>query len=280
VIERIDWSTVKPTAACPTSGWRWLHFNRLADETRDWLETSSDLDETVISALLQSETRPRCAAYEDGVLLNLRGINHNPGAEPEDMISVRMWATGNLVISMRSYPVKAVHEIREEVASGELDDLSPGGLVVAIADKLIDKIEPVVEQLKEEADEFEEQLLTSNKNLPAIPLAEFRSTILILRRYILPQRDALVQLQREGRRMLMSDQGMHLREAADRITRISEELDSIRDRAAVLQDQLAGQRQEQLNRRLLTLSIISAFFLPLDLLHRAARHEPRRHSLS
>jgi zinc transporter len=68
---------------------------------------------------------------------------------------------------------------------------------------------------------------------------------------------------REGRRVLMSDQGMHLREAADRITRISEELDSIRDRAAVLQDQLAGQRQEQLNRRLLTLSIISAFFLPM-----------------
>ena len=31
----------------------------------------------------------------------------------------------------------------------------------------------------------------------------------------------------------------------------------------MLQDQLAGQRQEQLNRRLLTLSIISAFFLPL-----------------
>ena len=116
VIERIDWSNVKPTAACPTTGWRWLHFNRLAAETRDWLETSSDLDETVISALLHSETRPRCAAYEDGVLLNLRGINHNPGAEPEDMISVRMWATANLVISMRSYPVKAIHEIREEVA--------------------------------------------------------------------------------------------------------------------------------------------------------------------
>lgn len=263
VIERIDWATIMPTAACPTTGWRWLHFNRLADETRDWLETSSDLDETVISALLQSETRPRCAAYEDGVLLNLRGINHNPGAEPEDMISVRIWATENLVISMRSYPVKAVHEVREEVAAGVLDDLSPGGLLVAIADKLIDKIEPVVEQLKEEADEFEEQLLTSKEHLRATPLAEFRSTILILRRYILPQRDAMVQLQREGRRLLLADQSMHIREAADRITRISEELDSIRDRAAVLQDQLAGQRQELLNRRLLTLSIISAFFLPL-----------------
>jgi zinc transporter len=262
VVEKIDWQKVKPTAACPSAGWRWLHFNRLAAETREWLENSSDLDETVISALLQTETRPRCAAYEDGLLLNLRGINHNPGAEPEDMISVRIWATSNLVISMRSYPVKAIHEVREETAAGH-GHASPGGLLVAIADRLIDNIEPVVEQLKEEADEFEELLLSAKERLPATSLAEFRRTILILRRYILPQREAMAQLQREGRSLFDGEHALHLREDADRITRIAEELDSIRDRATLLQDQLAGQRQEQLNQRLLALSIISAFFLPL-----------------
>ncbi len=265
-IEKIDWQKVKPTAACPRDGWRWLHFNRLADETRDWLETSSDLDETVITALLQSETRPRCAAYEDGLLLNLRGINHNPGAEPEDMISVRIWATQSVVISMRSYPVKAFHEVREQVGSGALEVSNPGDLLVAIAERLIDNIEPVVEQLKEEADEFEETLLSSRERLSATDLAEFRRTILILRRYILPQREAMAQLQREGRMLFDGDDAIHLREGGDRITRIAEELDSIRDRAAVIQDQVAGQRQEQLNRRLLALSIISAFFLPLTFL--------------
>ncbi len=263
VVEKIDWPKVKPTAACPKAGWRWLHFNRLAAETREWLEESSDLDETVITALLQSETRPRCAAYEDGLLLNLRGINHNPGAEPEDMISVRIWATQNLVISMRSYPVKAVHDVREDVSSGILENPTPGGLLVAIAERLIDKIEPVVDQLKDEADEFEETLLSSRDRLPATTLAEFRRTILILRRYILPQREAMAQLMREGRLLFDQDHSMHLRETGDRITRIAEELDSIRDRAAVLQDQVAGQRQEQLNRRLLVLSLVSAFFLPL-----------------
>ena len=193
VIQKIDWTKIKPTAACPPAGWRWLHFNRLAEETRQWLEEFSDLDETVITALLQAETRPRCAAYEDGLLLNLRGINHNPGAEPEDMISVRIWATQNLVISMRSYPVKAVHEVREEVAAGLLEYPSPGGLLVMIAERLIDKIEPVVDQLKDEADEHEETLLSSREQLPATALAEFRRTILILRRYILPQREAMAQ---------------------------------------------------------------------------------------
>ena len=51
VIEKVDWKKIKPTAACPPAGWRWLHFNRLAAETREWLEESSDLDETVITAI-------------------------------------------------------------------------------------------------------------------------------------------------------------------------------------------------------------------------------------
>jgi zinc transporter len=269
-VEKVDWLKVKPTAACPREGWRWLHFNRLADETREWLEASSDLDETVIAALLQTETRPRCAPYEDGLLLNLRGINHNPGAEPEDMISVRVWTTSNLVISMRSYPVKAIHEIREEMGRGDPAN-SPANLLARIAGKLVDYIDPVVEQLKEEADEFEEELLRAHGRLSPRALAEFRRTILILRRYVQPQTEAMTQLMREAARFRRpnapvfdeTDQVM-LRDTGDHIQRIAEELDSIRDRAAVLQDQVAGQRQEQLNQRLLALSIVSAIFLPLS----------------
>jgi zinc transporter len=264
VVTPINWQAVKPTAACPATGWRWLHFNRLAEETRDWLENSSGLDETVITAMLQTETRPRVAPYEGGLFLNLRGVNHNPGAEPEDMISVRIWATGNLVVSMRSYPVKAIHEVRVETQTGQAA-ATPGGLVTCIGARLVDNIEPILDQLKEEADEFEETLLSGRGRLPAKALAEFRRTILMLRRYILPQREAMAQLQREGHDKLFDENDeLQLRETADRITRISEELDSIRDRAAVLQDQVAGQRQEQTNQRLLVLSIVSAFFLPLS----------------
>jgi zinc transporter len=267
-IEKVDWSALKPTAACPERGWRWLHFNRLSTETREWLEESSNLDETAISSLLQSETRPRCAAYEDGLLLNLRGINHNPGAEPEDMISVRVWATTNLVISMRSYPVKAIHEVRQEI--GREPPESPGQLLSRIAGKLVDYIDPVVEQLKEEADEFEDIMLEGHGRLSPRQLAEFRRTILVLRRYVQPQTEAMSQLMREtrmhrpGSPTFGETDQLELRDTSDHILRISEELDSIRDRAAVLQDQVVGQRQETLNQRLLALSIVSAIFLPLS----------------
>jgi zinc transporter len=217
---------------------------------------------------MQSESRPRCAPYEDGLLLNLRGINHNPGAEPEDMISLRIWATQNLVISMRSYPVKAVHDVRDGIS---LDvPATPAALLARIASRLVEYVDPVVEQLKDEADEFEEVMLSEHGQLTPHALAEFRRTILLLRRYVQPQTDAMVQLQREARMHregapgFDDDDQVMLRDTTDHIMRIAEELDSIRERAAVIQDQVAGQRQEQVNKRLLALSIVSAIFLPLS----------------
>jgi len=267
-VAKVDWTSSKSTAACPSHGWRWLHFNRLAAETRDWLGSSSDLNEAVIAALLQTESRPRCAPYEDGLLLNLRGINHNPGAEPEDMISVRIWATQNLVLSMRSYPVKAIHDVRDGI--GRDVPGTPAALLALIASRLVDYIDPVVEQLKDEVDEFEEVMLSEHGQLTPRVLAEFRRTILLLRRYVQPQTEAMQQLQREARMHrdgapgFDDDDQVTLRDTTDHIMRIAEELDSIRERAAVIQDQVAGQRQEQVNKRLLALSIVSAIFLPLS----------------
>jgi zinc transporter len=262
---QIAWPEVREIAAAASTGWRWLHFNRLAGATETWLEERSGLDETVISALLQNETRPRCVAHGEGLLLNLRGVNYNPGAEPEDMISVRIWATGSLIVSMRSYPVRAVQEIREDVAHSD-SPLTPGGLLVRICAQLVDNMDPIVEQLRDDADQYEEQLLSPNARLPRNALAEFRGAILLLRRYIQPQKEAVAQLLRENSSLIDASQAILLREAGDHITRISEELDTIRERAAVLQDQVAGHRQEILNRRLLALSIVSSVFLPLTFL--------------
>lgn len=259
---KLSWQDVRETEARASTGWRWLHFNRLADETRSWIEQKSGLDETVAAALLQTETRPRCVSHGEGLLLNLRGVNFNPGAEPEDMISVRIWATGVLVVSMRSYPVRAIHEIREEAALSD-GPLTPGELLARICARLVDNLDPIVDHLRDEADAFEEQLLSSDAKLHRNALAEFRGAILLLRRYILPQRDAVAQLLRENSSLMEADHAIMLRETGDHITRISEELDTIRERAAVLQDQVSGQRQEILNRRLLALSIVSSIFLPL-----------------
>jgi zinc transporter len=60
-------------------------FGTNDEDARQWLRNSAGLEELVADALLTEETRPRAMTIDDGVLLALRGINMNPGAEPDDM---------------------------------------------------------------------------------------------------------------------------------------------------------------------------------------------------
>jgi zinc transporter len=70
----------------------WVHLSARSAGARRWLEQDAQLpDETLVDALLAEDTRPRMQIREDGVLLILRGVNLNDNAEPEDMVSIRIW---------------------------------------------------------------------------------------------------------------------------------------------------------------------------------------------
>ncbi len=75
----------------PEDSTLWVHVRQSAGEDGAWL-TALGGDDIVASALMAEETRPRCTLYQGGVLMNLRGVNLNPGEDPEDMISLRIWA--------------------------------------------------------------------------------------------------------------------------------------------------------------------------------------------
>ena len=74
----------------PEQGVLWVHLDYTKEVARQWLLNSAGLDELVADALLTEETRPRATAIDDGLLVALRAINMNPGAEPDDMVAIRL----------------------------------------------------------------------------------------------------------------------------------------------------------------------------------------------
>ncbi|MDX1292555.1 MAG: zinc transporter ZntB [Hyphomonas sp.] len=243
----------------------WLHLHRLSPQVRSWLVRQSGLDHLATEALLQEDTRPRATRHGPGFLINLRGMNLNEGEALEDMLALRMWASDSGLITLRARPIQAARDVEATVKEGKAPN-STGGLVAALADALTDRMEPEVARFDEQADQFEEDLLDPSIRLPRYKLSEFRRRVLQVRRYILPQREALAQLVREGTQAgLFTDHDLlFLRESADRVTRLAEELDTIRDRCTVLQEQVIEERAELMNQRLFVLSILSAVFLPIS----------------
>ena len=242
----------------------WIHLDRSAHQSRKRLE-DANLDHFVIDALIAEETRPRCTVHGDGVLLNLRGVNLNPGSEPEDMVSIRFWIEKSRVISLALRPLLATSDLRDAIERHEAPS-SPGELIARFALRLADRTEPTVTMLNEKIDLLEEKMLDQANPVPRDHLAEIRRMAIILRRYMIPQKDALTTLEIEDFEWLANRDRSRLREAAERVARLGEELDSIRDRAQVVNDQIMDRRAETMNRQMLILSVVAAFFLPLGLI--------------
>ena len=94
-------------------------------------------------------------------------------------------------------------------------------------------------------------------------LAQLRKQTITLRRYLAPQREALNRLILEKFDWITDDYRMQLREISDRLIRHIEDIDAVRERAAVTQEELLSQISEQMNERMYVLSIVAAVFLPL-----------------
>ncbi|WP_170391861.1 zinc transporter ZntB [Ruegeria arenilitoris] len=249
--------------AGPEGQFAWQHLRLEAPGTAPLLRAGG-LDEFVIDALTADETRPRCTVHGDGVILNLRGVNLQEGQPPEDMISVRLWLTENKIIGVWRRPLDAVADMLAAIDRGQAPK-SPGDFVARLALRLADRAEPAITDLNERVDDLEEALLEANAEISRSELAAIRRSSIVLRRYLVPQRDALTTLEIEDVPWLQAHDRSRLREASERIYRIGEDLAAVRERVQIIHDQLMDERAERMNNRMLVLSVVSAVFLPLGL---------------
>lgn len=245
-------------------GFVWVHLERPDPSAADWLGDAA-LDAMILGALDAPETRPRCTVHGDGVLMNLRGVNLSEGAQPEDMVSLRLWITDKLVISVQRRRVRAVEDMID-ACQRNMAPAHGAELVARLALRLADRAEPVVADLNENIDDLETQIETQGDAPSRAELAEVRRVAIVLRRFMFPQRDALSTLAIEDFTWLSNGTRSMLREATERVTRLGEELDAIRDRAEVVHDQIMDMRAEEMNRQMLVLSVVAAIFLPLGLI--------------
>jgi zinc transporter len=260
---QVGWDGVREWR--PAQGTLWLHLDRSEPRSEAWLSDESALDALAVGALLAEETRPRCLLLPGGVLIILRGVNLNPGADPEDMVSLRMWVDAARVITLRRRRIVAAQDVQASLDAGA-GPTTGGALVAALAERLIERMRPVMHQLDEQLDAIEGEALDGASESLRPRLADLRRQAIALRRHIAPQRDALGGLSMTPTAVLTDADRQTLREIGDRVTRYVEDLDALRERAAVTNDELSTRLAETMNRRMYLLSMVAAVFLPLGLL--------------
>ncbi len=241
-----DWATVE--------GWRdadapiWLHLDRTSDRVKDWLRDESGLTQITVEALLAEETRPRMFYGKRGTVAILRGVNTNPGADPEDMLSLRIWSDGQRILTLRQHRLQTPRSILNRYLEDQTGPETVPALFEQLITRLTERMSGVINGFDDTLDEIEAALTTTDPIAARRTIRESRQDILILRRYMAPQRDAVTMLHADPPKWLSEIDRLRLRETANRLMQYVEELDAARERAGVLDDSIGNQMSENMNK--------------------------------
>jgi zinc transporter len=246
----------------PPAGFVWCHINGRVEQERRWLEEESvGLPRAAIVALTAVETRPRSDKIGHGALINLRGLGATPEDDDDPLVSIRLWAERNRVISVSFRTLAATELVRRKMEEGVI--LDPGDLISALATAITADLDPRVADLGDLIDACEADLHPDKAFAMRRTIARARSEAISYRRFVVPQRQALEKVSALDVDWLGTDDRFHLREASDRFARMAEELEAVRERSALLHEQLTDLRAEQIESRTLLLAIVALIFLPL-----------------
>ena len=243
----------------------WVHFDYSSLEAADWITNKSGIDSIAIDALLTEETRPRTTILDDSLLIALRGVNLNPNSKPEDMVSIRLYISTDLIISTRKRDILSVVEIIDILKKG-VGPKSSSEFLTELTYRITARMEDVINQIEDRTHFLEENLMDSADLKFRNEILSIRRETIILRRYLSPQKEALNKLYNDKITWINEYERIELRETNDQLIRHIEDLDTIRHKVSLIQEELSNTLSDQMNKKMYILSIISAIFLPLTFL--------------
>lgn len=241
----------------------WYHCQRDHPALSEWLQRI-EIPEAVIEAMLTQDTRSTFQILgPDSFMMVIRGVNLNEGAEPDDMLSLRVLLHQGSLITLRKRPFKAIQTVRERLAQGQGADSLPQLLIDVIA-ALHQRIDIALDETEQVIDELEQELYT-NHQLPQHTLTTMHRRLVKLNRFLQPQAAALHQAEQADLSFFNSVQ-QQLTNQKEAVHRITEALEALQQHVWMLREHLQQNMAEHMNRNTYWLSLIAGIFLPLGFL--------------
>ncbi len=242
----------------------WLHLNYAHHQSADWLRLTPLLPDAVRDALGGDSMRPRVSRLGDGTMITLRCVNLNTESRPDQLVVMRVFINEKLIVSTRRRKVYAVDKVLDDLKKGN-GPVNGGGWLVDVCDVLTDHASEFIELLHDKIIELEDAVIDQQVP-PRGELSLIRKQLIIMRRYMAPQRDVYSRIASERLPWMNDDDRRRMQDISDRLGRSLDDLDASVARTGVLSDEIGTVMAEAMNRRTYTMSLMAVVFLPTTFL--------------
>ena len=262
----IDWAGVQHWQPGAPDEVLWIHLCRNREGVQHWLETKLDIPEPTAELLTSDATRPRAFRESGALVATLRGINFNPGAEPEDMVSMQLWCDGGRLVTLRRNPLQTPRDTLAEIDAGRGPG-DAGALITSLTEHMIQRMNRSIVDMNDHIDLLED-LDFDDEDADEVldKISVIRRNCLALQRHMGPQHVALEAISRDAPAWFEEHDRREIAETIALLRRFLDDIDVSKESAVVLQDELRTRALARSERTNYVLTIVAAIFLPLGFL--------------
>ena len=252
-------------ASSPADRPLWIHLNLADTRAQRWLEQRAQLPAPAAAFMVSPDPRIHAQLMPHALVAVLGDLHHDFRGDPENFGVLRVYLDGQRIITARRHPLKSSDLLRRQLNQGGVDVSSPFGVFERLVRCLAETFGSVVAQLADATDDAEDLILAGRYHEQGQALGRIRRTLVRLRRHLNANRATLATIG-----TLVGDpeviQPQRLRQAAERLDAVAQDLELVQERARLLQEEIAGRVGEATNRNLFWLSIVTTVLLPITLI--------------
>lgn len=244
-------------------GFCWLHYTLSNTASERSMRAALQLPEAFYNSLSERIGSTRLEQEDDTLIAVIHDVLYSGSFDSESVSTVTLCVTPRLLVSARLRPLRSVDRLRAAIKAGRQFRTSAELLAHLLRDQA-DVLVAIVRETTARVDAVEDQVLARRALVSRGELGSQRRSLVRLQRLLAPEPAALFRLLSRPPRWVPDADQQDLREAAEELTRAVADSAALNERVKLLQEELAALVNEQTNRTLYVLTLVTVLALPIN----------------
>jgi zinc transporter len=243
----------------------WLHVNLSHSSCEKWLKRHAGLSSLFHETLHEGTRSTRIEYVDDSLIAVINDVLFDFAYDASDISTLYLHVGPRLVVSARGKPLRSVDRLRAAVKRGLVLE-SPVDLLVHLLRDQADVLTQIVRDIADKVDGVEDRLLANRPERNRASLGAWRRLLVRLQRLMAPEPAALFRLLNRPPVWVPERDLLDLRQSTEEFSTVLQETASLQERIKLLQEEIASQINEQTNRSLFVLTVVSVLVLPINII--------------
>src|SRR6267143_4879567 len=251
------------TSPPPADEFLWLHFSLSNVASEPWLRRYLTLPDTFYESLHSDVDATHLEQDGDSLVARIHDVLFDFTFDVP-VATTTLCVKPRVLVSAHVRPWRSIDQLRAAVAAGQAFR-SPIEILARLLRDQASVLVDIVRKTKRQVGPMEEQLLAKRVSVSRSELGALRRMLVRLQRLLAPEPAAFFRLLSRPPGWITEDELQNLQQAAEKFSSAIRDTAALVERVKQLQEELAALVNEQTNRTLFLLTVVTVLALPINL---------------